>query len=103
MDIVISHAYTWDAEHTDAYIKKSAAFNDWLGHRPGFVSRQLVRDQEDPTHLLNLRLWRSVEDYEAIIHLPEYRSHIEDLSTHVDPARYEGGYVRLYGEIVSTT
>jgi heme-degrading monooxygenase HmoA len=102
VQIVISHAWTWDTAHAEEYIAKSAAFNDWLARRRGFVSRTLVRDADDPTHLINLRVWESVADYEAIIGLAEYGAHIDDLSRHVDPARYEGGYVRLYGDIVST-
>jgi heme-degrading monooxygenase HmoA len=103
MQIVISHAWTWDAEHADAYVAKSAAFNEFLESRPGFVSRTLIRDVADPCHLMNLRVWRSVADYEAIIGLSDYRAHIDDLSQHVDPARYEGGYVRLYADVVTTT
>lgn len=103
MQIVISHAYTWDEQHADAYIALSDGFNAYLEACDGFISRTLVRNADDPTHLINLRVWTSVSDYEAIIHRPEYRAHIDALSEHVDPARYEGGYVRLYGDVVSST
>ncbi len=103
VQIVMSHAWTWDPDHAEQYIAKSAAFNAFLEAQPGFVSRTLVRDTEDPCHLVNLRVWQSVGDYEAIIEIAEYRKHIDDLSTHVDPSKYEGGYVRAYADVVTTT
>ena len=103
MQIVISHAYTWDDPHTQAYIELSESFNGWLEACDGFVSRSLVADFADRTHLINLRVWQSISHYEAIINEPEYRSHIAGLSEHVDPSRYNGSDVRSYGDIVVTT
>ena len=103
MQIVISHAWTWDEAHADRYVELSDSFNAFLAAQPGFIARTLVRDVDDPTHLVNLRVFTSVADYETMTGIPEYQDHIAALSEHVDPAKYEGGYVRQYADIASTT
>jgi len=102
--MVMSQTWVKDDDHAAAYIAEAAAFDDWLRARPGFVSRVLVRGVDDPCHLVHLRTFASVSDYEALIDEPEYRRHIEDLSRHVDPSRYPDGMVtKEYGDIVWET
>ena len=103
MQVVISHAYTASIAAADQYIAMSEAFNPWLEAQQGFVSRTLVRSHDDSTHLVNIRVWRSIADYEAIIEHEEYRNHIAALSTLVDPDRYRDGYARMYADITTTT
>ena len=102
--MVMSQTWVKDADHAAAYIAEAASFDDWLRARPGFVSRVLVQGVDDPCHLLHLRTFRSVADYEALIDDPEYQRHIQDLSRHVDPSRYPDGAVpKEYGDVVWET
>ncbi len=102
--MVISQTWVKDDDHAAAYVAKAAAFDDWLRARPGFVSRVLVRGVDDQCHLVHLRTFVSVGDYEALIDEPEYRRHIEDLSQHVDPTKYpEGMVTKEYGDVVWET
>ncbi len=103
MQMVISHAYTKDAAAADAYIALSASFDGFLAEQDGFVSRTLVQLEDDPTHLINLRVFRSVDDYEAMTTIPAYRDHIAALSELVDVDRYADGYPRSYADVVVTT
>ncbi len=102
--MVMSQTWVKDDDHAAAYVAKAAAFDEWLRARSGFVSRVLVRGVDDPCHLVHLRTFASVSDYEALIDEPEYRRHIEDLSQHVDPTRYPpGGVTKEYGDVVWET
>lgn len=102
--MVISQTWVKDDDHAAAYVAKAAAFDDWLRARSGFVSRVLVRGVDDPCHLVHLRTFVSVSDYEALIDEPEYRRHIEDLSQHVDPRKYPDGVVtKEYGDVAWET
>ena len=102
--MVMSQTWVKDADHAAAYIAEAAAFDDWLRARTGFVSRVLVQGVDDPCHLVHLRTFRTVADYEALIDDPEYRRHIETLSRHVDPAKYPENVVpKEYGDVVWET
>lgn len=102
--MVMSQTWVRDEDHAASYIAKAAAFDGRLRARPGFLSRVLVQGVEDPCHLVHLRTFRSVADYEALITDPDYRRHIEDLSHHVDPAKYpEGAVPKEYGDVVWET
>jgi len=104
MQVVVSHAWTFDAgEHAEAYRAKSDAFNPFLEARPGFVARLLVQGIDDPTHMMNIRVFESVEHYTAMTQIPSYADHIADLSLHVDPARYTDGYAREFTDLISAT
>ena len=91
MVVIVSHAWTLDADaHADAYVAKSDAFTAFLARHPGFRGRQLVRDQADPCHFINLRYFEHRSNYEELIHWDGYRERIMDLATHVehrDPKR----------------
>ena len=101
--MVISHAYTKDEDAADAYIALSASFDDFLAEQPGFVSRTLVQLTDDPTHLINLRVFRTVADYETMTTIPHYQEHIAALSELVDVDRYADGYPRSYADVVLTS
>lgn len=104
MQAVVSHAWTFDAGfHAAEYRRKSEAFHPFLAAQPGFVARLLVQGVDDPTHMTNVRVFASVEHYLAMTEIPEYQHHIADLSTHVDPARYAGGYPREFADVVAVT
>lgn len=100
--LVISQTWLHDGdEHLEAYLALVAEFDGFLRSQPGFVSRRLVRSMEDPRHVVHLREFVTVADYEAMTAIPEYRDQITALSEHVDPAAYPPGAVaREYGEIV---
>ncbi|MGI9667747.1 MAG: antibiotic biosynthesis monooxygenase family protein [Acidimicrobiia bacterium] len=103
MQIVISHAFTRDEDAAQRYVQVSESFHPFLQAQPGFVSRTLVQDVDDPTHLINLRVFDSVSSYEAMTQIPEYKQHIDELSALVDVARYKDGYARQYTDIMTTT
>ena len=88
-------------EHLEGYLALVDSFDNFLRSQPGFVKRQLVRSIEQPNHLIHLREFETVADYEAMTQVPEYRDQIAALSAHVDPSAYpEGAVAREYGEVV---
>lgn len=98
--VVISQAWTFDGDgHADSYIRKASAFDAYLASQPGFRRRLLVQGSEDPTHFVHIREWDSIEDYQRMTADPDYQAHIEDLSEHVDPARYVDGYPREFADV----
>jgi heme-degrading monooxygenase HmoA len=102
--VVISQAWLKPGEeHAQAYIAKATAFDDDLRGRPGFVQRLLTRGVEDPTHIVHIREWASVDDYLRMTQDPDYQAHIESLSEHVDVARYGDGYPREFVDVVVAT
>jgi len=88
----------------DAYRALVNDYDDFLHRQPGFVSRKLVRSIDDPKHIVHLREFDSVESYEAMTQIPEYRDQIEALSQFVDPAAYPPGAVgREYCQVIVDT
>lgn len=101
MQMVVSQAWTKDAgAHADAYIAKSRDMDTFLAAQPGFIGRTLVRGVEDPTHFTNLRVWRSIADYEAMVQIPVYADLIAGLTEHIDMDRYDGTYPREFMDVV---
>lgn len=102
MQLVMSQAWTKDAEgEADAYVAASRAFDAWLHQREGFLRRELVRGVEDRTHFVNLRWWRSIDDYLAITEREDYQAHLAELASHLDLDRYrEHGYPREFLDVV---
>ena len=100
--MVISQTWLKDGEHhLQAYLDLVTRYDDFLRAQPGFVARQLVRSLEDPRHVIHLRTFATVDDYEAMTQIPEYQEQIAALSEHVDPAAYPPGAVpREYGEVL---
>lgn len=98
--VVISQAWTLDGDdHAAEYVRKAAAFDAYLSRQPGFRRRLLVQGSEDPTHFVHVREWDSIDDYQRMTTDPDYQLHIEDLSVHVDVARYVDGYPREFADV----
>ena len=98
MIAVVSQAWTLDdGPNADAYIRQSADFTAFLSTHPGFVGRRLLRGVEDRTHFTNMRFFRSIADYEDLIHWDGYRERILSLGEHLKP--YDS-YPREFMEVV---
>jgi hypothetical protein len=81
---IISHAWLLDGEeHLRAYVSISSRFEAVHRQSGGYRGRRLVRDQDDPKHLINMRWFESVADYERLVARPEYPDWIAQLSKHV--------------------
>ena len=101
MQIVVSQAWLLPGDaHARAYVAASSSFENFYRAQPGFISRMLTRGVDDPTHIIHLRVFESIADYEAMTQIPEYQAHIESLSRHVDVARYKDGYPREYADVM---
>jgi quinol monooxygenase YgiN len=103
--MVVSQTWLKDGEdHVAAYVALVEEYDDFLRAQPGFVSRQLVRSIEHPRHVVHLRVFETIADYEAMTTIPEYQAQIAALSEHVDPEAYpDGAVTREYGELVFET
>jgi heme-degrading monooxygenase HmoA len=102
--VVISQAWLLPGEeHAAAYEATARSLDDYLRAQPGFVQRLLVRGVEDPTHLVHVREWVSVDDYLRMTADPTYQAHIEQLSQHVDVSRYGDGYPREFADVIVAT
>lgn len=98
MIAVVSQAWTLDdGAHAEEYIRKSTDFTAFLAGHPGFVGRRLLRGVEDRTHFTNMRFFRSLSDYEELIHWDGYRERIMSLGEHLKP--YDS-YPREFMEVV---
>jgi len=99
--LVISQTWLFDTDEAfEAYLALVDEYDDFLRRQPGFISRRLVRSIEEPNHVIHLREFDTVGDYEAMTRIPEYQTQIAALSEFVDPAAYPPGAVpREYGEI----
>ena len=101
MKAVISQTWLIGESHVDDYLAISAALDDWLRAQPGAVGRTLIRSDDDPTHIIHVRTYESLEAYTDLMAAPEYQRHIDDLSAHVDPSRYPPGAAgRTYGDVL---
>ena len=102
--VVISQTWLLDGdEHLDAYRTLAADFDAFLRAQPGFRHRLLVHSLDDPAHIIHVRVFDTIDDYEAMTTLPRYQAHIAALSEHVDVSRHEGRYPREYGEVLVET
>ncbi len=85
MIAVVSRCRTLDTPGaTEAYVAGSADFLEWLRDQPGFRGRLLLADRDDPRSFTHVRLFDSVEDYEAMVLRPGYAERIEALGAHLD-------------------
>jgi len=101
MVIVISHAWTIDAEeHADAYINFSEGFAQLFDDHPGFIRRVLVRGQEDRTHFMNMRFFDKVDSYLECTQREGYVAYTEKMYEHMKP--YES-YPREFVDVVLDT
>ncbi len=103
--MVISQTWLLPGDaHLSGYLALVESFDDFLRDQPGFVRRQLVRSIEQPNHLIHLREFETVADYEAMTQIPAYREQIAALSAHVDPSAYpDGAVAREYGAVLFRT
>ena len=84
MIAVVSHAWLLPGEsHARAYQEISARFTVYHRGHPGFRGRRLLRGHDDPSHLINLRYFDSVADYERLVATADYPGWIAQLSEHV--------------------
>ena len=91
-------------EHVEAYLRLVGELDAFLRAQPGFIRRQLIQSIEDPRHIIHLRTFATVTDYETMTTDEDYRSQIAQLSEHVDAQAYpEGAVGREYGEILFET
>lgn len=62
-----------------------------LRAQPGFLSHQLVRSAQEPTHYLNIAMWESADALRAATELPEFADHARRLRelASTDPRFFE--------------
>jgi hypothetical protein len=101
MIAVVSHAWlragrdTDGTSHADAYFQVAAEFLAFHRQSPGFRGRRMMRGIADPLHVINVRWWDAVADYEAMVARPGYGDWICRLSAHVEPRDPMKEYVEV--------
>lgn len=88
MIAVVSEAWLLEgAAHADAYRSITEAFTRLHRRQPGYRGRRLLFGVDDPCHVINVRFFERVEDYEELIVMDGYSDHIDALSAHLDLSR----------------
>jgi heme-degrading monooxygenase HmoA len=83
--VVVSECWALDGgAAVDGYLDAYRRFLDLHRTQPGFRGRTLLRGDDDPTHLVNLRRFDSLADYEALVATDGYAAHIDELSRFLD-------------------
>ena len=101
MKAVVSQTWLIAADRAAEYAALTRALDPWLEAQPGFIGRTLILGQDDPTHIVHVRLFEEIEDYLALLHEPEYQEYIEALVELVEPANYPTGAVgREFGDVL---
>jgi len=88
MIAVMSQVWVLDLEeHRQGYLDAYVAFGEFHRSQPGFRGRRLMAGIADAHHMVNLRYFDRVEDYETMIKRPGYATHIDAMSAHIDITR----------------
>jgi hypothetical protein len=108
---VVSHAWLRSDErgdaavedHMRAYAQISEAFD--VVHREvgGYCGRRLMHSLDNSGHVLNIRWFDRVEDYERLTKHPDYASWIGRLSEHVEARNPEKEYFEIVLDTVQPT
>jgi hypothetical protein len=86
MIAVISNAWLLPGEeHAVAYTQISLEFDAVHREIGGFRGRRLMRGVDDSLHLINIRWFDSVADYDRLVADPDYATWIAKLSAHIEP------------------
>jgi hypothetical protein len=81
---VVSNAWLLDGpEHAAAYVEICTQFDELHRANGGYRGRKLMLGIDDRSHLLNVRFFDAVTDYERLTQHPDYSSWINRLSAHV--------------------
>ena len=85
---VMSQSWVLDlGAHRQGFIDAYATFGDFHRAQPGFQGRRLMAGISDAHHMINVRYFDRVEDYEEMIKRPGYADHIDAMSAHIDITR----------------
>lgn len=101
MIAVVSHAWLHPGDrHAEEYERLSDDFVAFHRQHAGYRGRRLLFGLDDPTHVINIRFFDTVADYEELITFDGYGDRIGELSEHLDlshPPQKE--YVELRGAL----
>ena len=101
MIAVVSQAWLYPGElHASEYERLSDEFVDFHRRHAGYRGRRLLFGLDDPTHVINIRFFDSVADYEELIAFEGYGARIDELSQHLDLGRPpQKEYVEVHGAL----
>jgi len=85
---IVSHAWLLDddpAARADAYARITAEFEAVHATIAGYRGRRLLHGNDDPRHVVNIRFFDRVDDYDDLVAHPDYATWIARLSEHIEP------------------
>jgi hypothetical protein len=99
---VVSHAWLLAGDdHLRAYIDISERFDVVHRANGGYRGRRLMQGVHDRSHLINMRWFDAVEDYERLITVAGYADWIGQLSAHIEPRNPQKEYVEVVLDTVA--
>jgi len=81
---VVSNAWLIDG-HADDYARITAEFEVVHATIAGYRGRRLLHGTDDPRHIVNIRFFDRIEDYDELVAHPDYAVWIGRLSEHIEP------------------
>ena len=88
MIAIVSHAWLLaddPAGRADAYSRITADFEAVHATIAGYRGRRLLRGDDDPRHIVNVRFFDRADDYDQLVAHPDYSTWIARLSEHIEP------------------